>query len=331
MILRLAARAALGFAIGVFMALSVVAAAAIAQVVSYYDVPKGDGPHDVAPARDGTVWYTGQRAGVLGRLDPKSSKVERIKLGEESAPHGVIIGPDGAPWVTDSGLNAILRVDPDTREVKRWLLPSKADGANLNTAAFDGKGRIWFTGQSGVFGRLDPKTGDMKIWDAPRGTGPYGITGTPDGQIWYVSLAGSYLGRPNLETGEVTVIDPPTNGSGPRRVWSDSTGRLWVSEWNAGTLSAYDTQQKRWRTWALPGEGEHAYAVYVDDKNKVRVSDFSTNAILRFDPETEKFASFSSTRSNANVRQMAGRPGEVWGAESGTDRLVVIRYARHPQ
>lgn len=94
------------------------------------------------------------------------------------APHGVIIGPDGAPWVTDSGLNAILRVDPDTREVKRWLLPSKADGANLNTAAFDGKGRIWFTGQSGVFGRLDPKTGDMKIWDAPRGTGPYGITGT---------------------------------------------------------------------------------------------------------------------------------------------------------
>ena len=81
----------------------------------------------------------------------------------------------------------------------------------------------------------------------------------------------------------------------------------------------------------MPGEGEHAYAVYVDDKNKVWVSDFSTNAILRFDPETEKFASFSSTRSNANVRQMAGRPGEVWGAESGTDRLVVIRYDRHPQ
>ena len=74
MILRLAARAALGFAIGVFMALSVVAAAAIAQVVSYYDVPKGDGPHDVAPARDGTVWYTGQRAGVLGSSRPEEQQ-----------------------------------------------------------------------------------------------------------------------------------------------------------------------------------------------------------------------------------------------------------------
>jgi len=101
------------------------ATAVSAQDVSYYDVPKGDGPHDVAPAPDGTVWYTGQRAGVLGRLDPKTGKVDRIKLGDESAPHGVIVGPDGAPWVTDGGLNAILRVDPGTREIKRWSLPPK--------------------------------------------------------------------------------------------------------------------------------------------------------------------------------------------------------------
>jgi virginiamycin B lyase len=25
------------------------------------------------------------------------------------------------------------------------------------------------------------------------------------------------------------------------------------------------------------------------------------------------------------VRQILGRPGEVWGAESGTDKLVVVR------
>jgi virginiamycin B lyase len=30
-------------------------------------------------------------------------------------------------------------------------------------------------------------------------------------------------------------------------------------------------------------------------------------------------------RAGANVRQLLGRPGEVWGAESGTDRLVVVR------
>ena len=35
-----------------------------AAEVTYYQLPRGSGPHDVAPAADGTVWYTGQRNGV---------------------------------------------------------------------------------------------------------------------------------------------------------------------------------------------------------------------------------------------------------------------------
>jgi virginiamycin B lyase len=296
-----------------------------AAEVKYFDVPQGDHPHDVAPAPDGTVWYTGQRAGVLGRLDPKTSQVERIPLGNGSAPHGVIVGPDGAAWVTDGGLNAIVRVDPATREVKTWPLPKERANANLNTPAFDGRGRIWFTGQSGIYGRLDPKTGEMQVWDAPKGVGPYGITATPDGAIYYVSLAGSFLGKPDLDTGETTVIEPNTPGAGTRRVWSDSKGRLWVSEWNAGNLSVYDPVAKEWKSYKLPGAAPHAYAVYVADKDKVWVSDFAANAVLRFDPDTGSFESFPSDKQDAAVRQLNGRPGEVWGAESGTDRLVMIR------
>jgi virginiamycin B lyase len=301
------------------------AGAAGAAEVRYFDVPQGDHPHDVAPAPGGTVWYTGQRAGVLGRLDPKTGAVERVPLGEGSSPHGVIVGPDGAAWVTDNGLNAIVRVDPATKEVKTWKLPKERAGANLNTAAFDGKGRIWFTGQSGIYGRLDPATGEMAVWDAPEGRGPYGITATPDGAIYYVSLAGSFLGKPDLETGETAVIEPKTPDAGTRRVWSDSKGRLWVSEWNAGNLSVYDPAAKDWTVFKLPGEAPHAYAVYADDKDKVWVSDFAANAILSFDPETSTFESFPSDKPDAAVRQMLGRPGEMWGAESGTDRLVVIR------
>jgi virginiamycin B lyase len=228
--------------------------------VKYFEVQAGDHPHDVAPAPNGSVWYTGQGAGVLGRLDPKSGQVERIRLGEGSAPHGVIVGPDGAAWVTDSGLNAILRVDPTTKEVKTWPLPKERANANLNTAAFDGNGHIWFTGQSGIYGRLDPATGKMDVWDAPRGRGPYGITATPDGAIYYVSLAGSFLGKLDLETGETAVIEPETKGVGTRRIWSDSKGRLWVSEWNAGNLSVYDPTAKDWKVYKLPGDEPHAYA-----------------------------------------------------------------------
>ena len=100
-------------------------------------MPKGSEPHDVAPAPDGTVWYTAQPTGELGRLTPTTGAMHAIALGDGSAPHGVIIGPDGAPWVTDGGLNAIVRVDPTTLNVKRYPLPANRRNANLNTATFD--------------------------------------------------------------------------------------------------------------------------------------------------------------------------------------------------
>src|SRR5581483_11364503 len=184
-----------------------------------FPVPAGSGPHDVAPAPDGRVWFTAQRAGALGVLDPRTGATDMVMLGPGAAPHGVIVGPDGAPWVTDGGQNAIVRVDPLTRVTKVFPLPRERGNANLNTASFDRQGALWFTGQNGIYGRLDPKSGAVSVYDAPRGTGPYGITTTPDGPVAYASLAGSYLGRIDLETGKAEVLEPPVAHQGARRVW----------------------------------------------------------------------------------------------------------------
>src|SRR5438552_4746431 len=122
------------------VAVAMLAPASAAPLESeYFELPRGDYPHDVAIAPDGTAWYSGQRLGIAGRLHPETGAITRIPLGKNSAPHGVIIGPDGAPWFTDGGQNAIVRVDPETSDVKVWLLPpERAPYVNLNTAAFDG-------------------------------------------------------------------------------------------------------------------------------------------------------------------------------------------------
>jgi virginiamycin B lyase len=293
--------------------------------IQEYPVPAGTHPHDVAPAPDGTVWYTAQFSGELGKLNPATGETRHIPLGPGSSPHGVIVGPDGAPWITDSGLNAIVRVDPQTEDVQVFSLPSGSGNANLNTAAFDRDGVLWFTGQGGMYGRLDPATGNMEVFSAPRGRGPYGITITPDGSVYYASLAGSYVGRIDPKTGEATILEPPTPGQGARRVWSDSQGRVWVSEWNSGQVSVYDPASNSWREWKLPGSNPQAYAVYVDDQDMVWLSDFGANALVLFDPTLETFTVFELPSPNASVRQILGRPGEIWGAESGADKLVVIR------
>jgi virginiamycin B lyase len=293
--------------------------------VERFPVPAGSRPHDVAPAPDGTVWYTGQGNGTLGRLDPATGEVTEVPLGAGSRPHGVIVGPDGAAWVTDGGLNAIVRVDPDSHAVKVHPLPADRPAVNLNTATFDGAGVHWFTGQGGVYGRLDPETGAMEAFDAPGGRGPYGIATTPSGEVWYASLAGSHIARVDLETGEAHVVEPPTPGQGARRVWSDSHGRLWVAGWNSGQVSRHDPATGEWRAWRLPGDDPRTYAVYVDERDVVWLTDFGANAIVRFDPGAEAFTQVVLPEPNAAVRQLLGRPGEVWGAESGTAHLVVVR------
>ena len=298
----------------------------IAAQPRYFNVPAGGHPHDVAasPRAGGPVYYTAQMTGKLGILDPATGRTEEIPLGRNSAPHGVVVGPDGAAWVTDGGQNAIVRVDAATKVVRAWPLPREAANANLNTLTFDRNGVVWFTGQSGWYGRLDPARGAIDVWKAPRGDGPYGIAATPAGDVYFVSLAGNYLARIDIATGNATVIEPPTPRQGARRVWSDSQGRLWVSYWNTGQVGMYDPATARWRDWTLPGPGPQAYSVWVDAADKVWLTEWSANTILRFDPVTEEFDSFPSDRTGARVREMQGRAGEAWGAESGNDRLVMI-------
>ena len=67
------------------------------------------------------------------------------------------------------------------------------------------------------------------------------------------------------------------------------------------------------------------YAVFVDEKDVVWITDFGANAIVRFDPKSEQFRQFVLASSGADVRQLLGRPGEVWGAESGASKLVVVK------
>ena len=54
-------------------------------------------------------------------------------------------------------------------------------------------------------------------------------------------------------------------------------------------MAVYDPSTGEWREWKLPGPRPQAYALYVDELDMVRLSDFGANAVLRFDPKSEEF------------------------------------------
>ena len=313
--------------LGATLGVALIALPGLAQTPQTKTFPlNGVSIHDVAPAPGGLIWWTAQGDGKLGILDPRTGTTKLVELGPNSAPHGVIQSKDGKAWITDGGQNAIVSYDPKTEKVAVYKLPEETGGyTNLNTPTEDGDGNIWFTGQNGWHGKVDVKTGKVSAWRSPKGRGSYGITTTPDGNVWFVSLANSYLAQVNRQTGEAKVIEPPVPNLGTRRVWSDSKGDLWMSEWNGGQISRYSPSTGQWTRIPIPGvQNARLYAVYVDNKDVVWVSNFADNKTYAYDPRTQKFSSVPGSDSNASIRQILGIDGAVYLPESGNDAIMVV-------
>ena len=205
---------------------------------------EGAHPHDVAPAPDGIVYYTGQAKGYLGRLDPKTGKDENIPIGSGSAPHGVIVGAGrrGLDHRWRPQRQCALR--SEDQEVRLLHAAAAACRPPISTPACST--RTASTGspaRTACTAHVNPKTGKVESWKSPRG-GSYGITVTPGNDVWYAALAGDHLGKIDKATGNVDIVEPHKKGAGPRRVWSDSKGVLWVSFWHSGEVGRYDPAAK---------------------------------------------------------------------------------------
>jgi len=164
---------------------------------------------------------------------------------------------------------------------------------------------------------------EVKYFDVPRGARPHDVAPDPKpgGPVWYTAQGQGALGRLDPATGKVEQIGLGS-GSSPHGVIVGPDGAPWVTDSGLNAIVRVDPATREVKRFALP----ISYSVWVDEKDKVWLTDFSANAIVRFDPKTETFDSFPSTAKAAAVRQMLGRAGEAWGAESGADRLVMVKH-----
>jgi streptogramin lyase len=88
-----------------------------------YEVPTPKSrPHDPALAPDGSLWYTGQGANKLGRLDPKTGEFKEYSLKTpNSGPHGLVADKDGNIWsIPQCNLRNLSSMPPSRSNEKRF-------------------------------------------------------------------------------------------------------------------------------------------------------------------------------------------------------------------
>ena len=138
-------------------------------------------------------------------------------------------------------------------------------------------------------------------------------------------------------TNKLASIDPkameiheyplPNTGSRPRRIAITSDGAIWYADYARGYLGRFYPQASTVREWPSPGganSGPYGIAT-LGDVVWYSESGVKPNTLVRFDPRTEKFESWTIPSGGGVVRNMATTPdGKLVLACSGVDRIALV-------
>ena len=292
----------------------------------------GQRSRDPVEAGDGAIWWAGQWANLVGRLDPATGAMQEFMLPAGAMPHSVNVGPDGAIWYTGNRNGTMGRLDPATGEVlAEYPMPDPA-ARDPHTAEFDQDGILWFTlQQSNMVGRLDPATGEVRLATMPTaGSRPYGIKIDANGTPWVTCNGSNCLVRIDPSTMALTEVELPDPETTVRRLDIAADGTIWYVNSSQGRLGRYDPATGAIDEWPSPsGPGSHPYAIaVVDGVVWYNESGMRPDALVRFDPVTETFQSWAIPSGGFHagiVRHM--RPDSVGNLlihQSSTNRIIRV-------
>ena len=267
----------------------------------------GSRPHDPMAGKDGSLWYSGQFANVLGRLDPKTGVIKEYKLPPNSGPHGIISGPDGNVWYTANFGAYIGRFDPKTGDVTKFPMPDPK-AKDPHTLQFDKQGVLWFTVQgANMVGRLDPKTGQIKLVTSPTEKSlPYGMVINSKGVPFFDEFGANKIASIDPATMQIREYPLPNPDARPRRIAKTSDDIIWYSDYGRGYLGRLDPKTGAVTERASPGGPKslpYGIAV-VHDIIWYSESGVKPNTLVRFDPKTAKFQTWTIPGGGGVVRNM---------------------------
>ena len=289
----------------------------------------GSRPHDPLAASDGSLWYTGQMANVLGRVDSRTGKVKEYRLKTaHSGPHGLVEDKDGNIWYTGNTGALIGKLDPKTGTVTEYKIPDP-NVHDPHTLMFDRSGILWFTVQNANrIGRLDPSSGEIKLFTPPtNGARPYGMAVNSKGTVFFDEFGTNKIGSIDPKTLEIREYLLPDAASRPRRIAVTGDDIVWYTDFARGYLGRLDPATGKVIEWQSPsGPRSEPYGISaINDVIWYSESNATPNMVVRFDPKTEKFQSWPIPGGGNIVRNTSvTRDGNFVLANSLMNQVTLV-------
>ncbi|MEX0959930.1 MAG: hypothetical protein WDZ63_11645 [Burkholderiales bacterium] len=203
--------------------------------VTEFKSPTGGDPHTLITDGKGTIWFSMQRANKIGRLDMRSGKITEYPT--DGRPYGLALDHAGNVWFCKIGGDAIARLDPDTGSITDLPTGSGSQPRRMATAP---DGSLWVT----LFGNgrlLKVNTRQAKVtqeYKLPAGSvgGPYAVTVDGAGYVWVNEINTDTVVRLDPDSGDMRVVNLPSERVGIRKMIVDADGKLWYMGSHNGRL-----------------------------------------------------------------------------------------------
>ncbi len=291
----------------------------------------GQRSRDPVEAADGTIWWAGQWANLIGRINPATGEMKEYQLPAKAMPHTVVLDAEGSVWYTGNKNGSVGKLDPKTGKITVFKMPDPK-ARDPHTAVFDANGIMWFTlQQSNMIGRLDPGSGDIKLVTSPRaGSKPYGIKIDAAGVPWVACNGANCLIKVDPKTMQLTEVKLPIPATTVRRLDIAPDGMIWYVNSSQGRLGRYDPKTGQIKEWASPsGAKSHPYAIVITGGYVwYNESGVRPDPLVRFDPRTETFQSWpipSGSFHAGIIRHMrANKDGNILIHQSSTNRIILV-------
>jgi virginiamycin B lyase len=213
-------------------------------------------------------------------------------------------------------------LEPESGEIGRLDLPA---GTGPHNQIVDAEGHIWIAGnRDSYIGRYDPANGQFMRIEMPNGIprDPHTLIMDQGGQyLWFTAQGANRVGRLNVSTYDLDVIDIPTEGARPYGIEIAPDGMVWVALLGTNKLAAINPDTLQLTEVNLPREEARPRRIGITDNGYVWYVDYAEGYLGAFDPQTTGVQEWRAPAAeNSRPYGMAvDAMNRIWFVETGVE------------
>ena len=220
----------------------------------------------------------------LVRRDLETGQMKAYVFAEKHdyTAHTAVMDREGNVWESVEyhgkqplGPAEIWKFDPKTEKFQAYPITVPKESGTYHLGE-DSKGMMWASLSGlGSLVRVDPRTGETKIFKSPNTKSIRGMTVDSHDNIWYAAFLDNKLGKFDPKTENFKLYQPPTAGAAPYGVVEDkNTGYIWYADFAASQITRFDPKTEQFVEYTLPLQPSIPRFISVDNKSRIWFTEY---------------------------------------------------------